>query len=113
MRNKPITALIENDTPILPWIVADCVIREIELYLWPDGSQGLRGPNTSDDLADKLADKANHIYQSNPHFRKAIQSKRGNYGRDYLYSFMRHWVASECISRGLKVPASFANGAPL
>lgn len=113
MRTQPIKTKIEDDTPIVPWIVADSVIREIERYLWPDGSQGLRGPSASNDLADILADKANRVYQHNPAFRKAIRSKRGNYGRDYLYSFMRHWVAGECLDRGIRVPASFANGAPI
>jgi hypothetical protein len=111
--SKPISTRIEDDTAILPWVVADCVIREIERYLWPKGDQGLRGPNASDDLADKLAEKANTVYQHNKRFRKAIRSKNGNYGRDYLYSFMRHWVAGECLDRGLSVPASFANGAPI
>jgi hypothetical protein len=112
MRDKTVTSLIEDDTPIMPWVVADSVIREIERYLWPTGDCGLRGPQSAEDLTEKLAGKANTIYQRNEQFRRKIRGN-GNAGRDYLYMFMRHWVAGECKDRGLKVPDSFANGLPI
>lgn len=99
---------IEDDTPLMPWVVADCVIRELEMYLYPKGDQGLRGPSASHDLADVLADKANTVYQRNPRFREWM---RGKHGRDYLYTFMRHWLSAEVKDRfGIRVPESFANG---
>ncbi|HSX23393.1 MAG TPA: hypothetical protein VLE97_11520 [Gaiellaceae bacterium] len=80
---------IEGDTPILPHIVADAVIGEIERCTPLELSAA-----EERDLADRLADRANAIYANNDRFRRKIRA-RGNAGRDALYAFMRHWIASE------------------
>jgi hypothetical protein len=106
--------LIEDETPILPWVVADAVISELETHL----ACSLRGPDCSHELADMLSDRANAIYQRNPQFRKRIRSNAdgGNAGRDWLYAFMRHWLTAEAIKRGIRrerIPAEFAIGKPI
>jgi hypothetical protein len=100
---------IEDDTPILPYVVADSVIGEVESYT---------GDEIPDKraLADHLADRADEVYQSDERFRRQIRAK-GNKGRDQLYVFMRHWLSSELKQHHpeifRKLPQSFWNGEPL
>lgn len=47
---------IEDDTPLMPAIVADCVITEIEAHIWPDHKEGLRNASIED-----YATKCRHI----------------------------------------------------
>lgn len=86
-QKKPI-GNIEDETPIMPWIVADSAIGDAQSHLPRD----VEIPN-SRDLADELSDYANKIYKRNERFRKKIRA-RGNSGRDTLFMFMRHWIAS-------------------
>lgn len=97
-------ASIENDTPLLPVVVADAVVREVEQF---GGELANR-----DSLVTILADKAETIYQNNPRFRRRI---RAVYGREYLYAFMRHWLTGELSGyvNGKKLPESFAVGGAL
>jgi hypothetical protein len=104
---------ISEETPILPVVVADAVIHELAYYLHGKGIE----LKVSDDLADKLADKAEHCYANNPAFRKRIRSKadQGRAGRDWLYAFMRHWLSAE-FPHGSEVwqnlPSDFCVGRP-
>ncbi len=77
---------IEDDTPIMPWIVADSALSDAQKYL------DKPIPNIRS-VADELSDFANDIYKHNERFRKQIRAS-GNRGRDTLYIFMRHWTAS-------------------
>jgi hypothetical protein len=99
---------IEQDTPILPYVIADSVIRELARYLHREHSIDL---DNAADLETALSSKADRCYQHNAFFAKRI---RGASGRDYLYAFMRHWLSAEvCDQRpGLryKIPARFMNG---
>lgn len=83
--------LIHTDTPIMPWIIAENVIHEFEMYT---------GVQLEDwqDIVDRLTAKAEQCYQHNEYFRKRLRSP-GNRGRDYLYSFMRHWLSGELKGR--------------
>ena len=105
---KPVGG-IEDDTSIMPHIVADSVISEVELYT------GIEVPDKRV-LADHLADRADDVYKNDERFRGQIRAK-GNRGRDQLYVFMRHWLSSELKKHHpeifQKLPASFANGEPL
>jgi hypothetical protein len=76
---------IESDTPIVPFIVAECVAYE-----------AARLTKTDSPLAfvQFLAERAESIYAANPQFRKLINA-RGDSGRDTLYMFMRHWISAE------------------
>lgn len=102
---------IEDDTPILPHVVADVVISEVERCFPLKMSD-----RESRALADKLADRADRVYQVNEQFRRQIRA-RGDRGRDTLYAFTRHWLASELrrTRRGVfdQLPSDFRMGAPL
>lgn len=88
-KTSRIVGRIEDDTPILPHIVADAVIGEVERCTPLELSTA-----EERDLADRLADRANAVYAKNDRFRRKIRG-RGDLGRDALYAFMRHWLASE------------------
>jgi hypothetical protein len=77
---------IETDTPILPFVVADSVVREVGGYLNWEYPQ-------DDSVQTYLADYAERVYAHNPMFAKRINTRRAEIGRDTLYAFMRHWMA--------------------
>lgn len=88
---------IENETPIMPWIVADTIIDEVVWYLSKHGiyeAEANRIYERKDDLANWLTNYANTVYKHNASWRKKIKA-HGNKGRDTLYAFMRHWLASD------------------
>jgi hypothetical protein len=104
---------IDEETVILPVVVAEAVIHELAFYLHGRGI----ALDVNDTLADKLADRAEHCYAVNPAFRKRIRSQadQGRAGRDWLYAFMRHWLSAEFphgseIHRNL--PYNFCIGRP-
>ena len=81
---------IEIDTPIVPEAVAETVTMEIENAVNGSPLEPLAfGPA----LIRYLVVHAKETYQSNLQFRRKIRA-RGDKGRDYLYTFMRHWAAS-------------------
>ena len=101
---------IYRDTPMIPIAVADGVLNEVQSCYplgLPDGGRA---------MADRLADKAEKVYAANADFRSRLRA-RGNAGRDYLWSFMRHWSASEirkcCPSVFRQLPDDFKVGHPL
>ena len=81
---------IEDETALLPHVIADSVIRELFL-LARDTYAAMPTLSETEDAVTYLTDYAETVYQANPDWRKKI--KRGMSGRDYLYSFMRHWLA--------------------
>jgi len=102
---------IQDDTPIVPHIVADTVINEVErCFPLNMGRVEARA------LADKLADRANLVYKKDENFRRRIRG-RGNSGRDMLYAFMRHWLTAELAKSRpdiyRRLPSDFAVGQPL
>jgi hypothetical protein len=86
---------IENDTPILPFIVAAKPVAEWAEFL---EEHGVTPWLSEAEAIDYLAAKAEAIYAENPSFAKLIRS-RGNKGRDSLAAFMRHWIAAEELGR--------------
>jgi hypothetical protein len=89
--NKKPNAAIEGRTAILPYVVADCVLGELERYF------GGTPFAARDAIAEKLYEKAQACYQSKgSQFQKKVDSKAG---RDYLYTFMRHWLSGEIKDR--------------
>ena len=76
---------IENDTAILPEVVAEQVVEELENAI------GTVLPNRRS-LMNSLTIRANRTFTASASFRKRI-SARGERGRDSLYAFMRHWLA--------------------
>jgi hypothetical protein len=98
---------IDWDTPIIPHIVAEGVCEEVTVWLQsPLPRRWVR----------ELAAYANTVYAHNDRFRRRIHGA-GNLGRDYLWMFMRHWLASMLRQRRpqlhARLPASFNIGQPL
>jgi hypothetical protein len=104
---------IGEDTPIMPAVVADCVVDELLRFV---GSEAFTRLGIHRELADKLAQRAEEVYLHNATWRKLIRS-RGNRGRDALYSFMRHWMADHIARTDTalyaRFPAGYSTGAPL
>jgi hypothetical protein len=65
---------------------------------------------------DDLAKRAEATYAANESFRKIIKS-RGDRGRDSLYAFMRHWLASDLHKNSPRIyarlPGEFSLGHPI
>lgn len=99
--------MIADETVILPEVIADAVVGELARHF--HFKLGVDLPNT-DVLAAKLADKAERHYAANPKFRAKVK-KNNTFGRDWHYTFMRHWLAAEL--KDSRVPYSFANGEAL
>ena len=99
-------AQMQHETALAPHVVADCVIREVEAAV---GVQITNGR----ELADALAYRAEYIYFHNKRWAGLLRRKDG---REWLYAFMRHWLASELLTNHpeiyRKLHYSFANGAP-
>lgn len=112
-RKKTATKIgrIEDDTPILPYAVADSVINEVDRCVPLNMSIGEQRA-----LVDKLADHADAVYSRNEGFRKKIRG-HGDTGRDHLYAFMRHWLSAELKKSRPAVfdqlPQSFMSGEEL
>lgn len=95
--------MIVNDTPIIPWVVADMVINKIAVYISERSEctkcdecdcPGCRLYSQKDKLIDFLVAKANIIYEKNVNFAKLIRSNN-NKGLEALCSFMSHWLVAE------------------
>ena len=98
---------IETDTPLLPRFIAEAVVAD---------AGGFLKTELPEDFARRLAERAEHLYRVNSDVRRKLRAK-GNAGRDYLYSFMRHWlhglIKAELPGLVVRFPASFALGPPL
>ncbi|MGD0261086.1 MAG: hypothetical protein ABSD29_14830 [Verrucomicrobiota bacterium] len=75
---------LERDTQLMPWLIADTVCGEVSRFL------GVEIPARYSDWLDA---KAERCYANHRHFRKLMRG-RGNAPRDWLYAFMRHWLAA-------------------
>lgn len=83
---------IETDTPILPYVIADNVVRELCQWMYETHQVCLMPGDQSNIASEYLAEFAEQIYKHNDHFRGKVKAK-SNRGRDMLYVFMRHWLA--------------------
>lgn len=95
--------MIEDDTPIVPWLVADTVVRKVIRIVCEESGctkrdkcicQGCRFASFGGELSDFLVDKADTIYENNAVFAKKIRSSEMK-GLELLYIFMEHWLAGE------------------
>jgi hypothetical protein len=75
---------LERDTQLMPWLIADSVCGEVSGFL------GVEIPARYSDWLDA---KAERCYARHDHFRKLMRG-RGNAPRNWLYAFMRHWLAA-------------------
>lgn len=78
-----IQALWEK-TALLPSVVADTVLNEVEAFLNQDLPK---------EWSKRLEEKANTVWEHNRTWRRKMLRASGNSGRDMLYMFMRHWLA--------------------
>ena len=97
---------IETDTPLLPFVIAEAVVQEAQVFLQCELPEG---------CAVRLAAKAEHLYEANRDVRRKLRAA-GNAGREYLYAFMRHWLygllKAEQPRLAARLPERFANGLP-
>jgi hypothetical protein len=75
---------LERDTQLMPWLIADSVCDEVSRFL------GVEIPARFSDWLDA---KAERCYANHRHFRKLMRG-RGDAPCDWLYAFMRHWLAA-------------------
>ena len=106
--SKPIRR-IDEETAILPNVIAESVVAELDLYLLCTHKRGLIDHPR---YAQILIDRAERIYKARPDLRSRFR-KNNTFGRDWLYCFMRHWLTAELKDFSQYIPASFANGEPL
>lgn len=98
---------IQSDTPIRPQIIALCVWEEAGLWL---------GETLPRRWVRELAAEANTVYANNERFRRRIQGKH-SHGRDYLWMFMRHWLAAKLWEHRpqlySRLPSAYSTGKDL
>jgi len=90
----------------MPWLIADSVIYEASVFL---------DTELPSEWSDWLDQRAERCYAKNAHFRRIVR-RRGNGGRDALYRFFRHWLASRLRRErhGLfrRLPRDYVVGVP-
>lgn len=82
---------IEDDTGIVTMVLAEAVVEKAAALLGP--------AINNQELSGYLVGHADAVYETNPRFRKEIQSEadHGNSGRDTLFAYMQHWVSSKIL----------------
>lgn len=101
---------IEAATDLVPLWVAESVVHEAAA--WLDTGLPAEWPAA-------LAAKAERCFAGHRQFHRLIRARgnSGNAGRDNLWKFMRHWLASrlarERRSLYRQLPESYALGMPL
>src|SRR5437879_3212476 len=98
---------ILSKTPIVPLAIA--------IAVWEEASVWLDAPLPRSWITT-LAERAEAIYAHNARFRSVI-NRRGNAGRDWLWSFTRHWLAGLLIKHrpalAARLPSAYKIGRPL
>jgi hypothetical protein len=96
---------IEAETILLTCLIADRVVQELSRFLGVDLDTG------DHELANKLIERAERIYEANPRFRRSMKQRSG---RDDLYMWMRHWLSGEVSDcrpdLSLRIPDDFKRG---
>src|SRR5438876_3655138 len=98
---------IELDTPIVPSAIAEAVVEEAGVWLGqPLPRRWIR----------ELTAYATAVYAHNPSFRRRVRGQ-GTTGRDYLWAFVRHWLAGLMWERRpqlhARLPNTYCVGHPL
>jgi hypothetical protein len=75
---------IEWCLPLIPHVVAESVVEEASVWL---------GEELPWQWVPRLARRTEVIAWHNPRFRRLL-GRPGNAGRDWLWAFMRHWLAA-------------------
>ena len=103
----PGPARIEDDTPIVPHAIASAVWEEAGAWL---------GEELPREWRARLNERAEALYASNARVRRRLRGS-GNGGRDWLWTFMRHWLTALIWQHRpdlhARLPAGFSVGHPL
>jgi hypothetical protein len=95
---------IMRDTPLVPRAAAEQVLDE---------ASRLVHKHLPRDWAEMLAQRAEATYENGIRFRRRIQSL-GDEGREWLWAFMRHWLAALILKERpdlfRKLPIGYAAG---
>lgn len=98
---------IASDTGLPPGFIAWCVWDEAGAWL---------GQALPRRWLRELVTQANTVYVRCGRFRSSVRGT-GDRGRDYLWMFMRHWLAAKLKQHRphlhARMPASYNVGAPL
>lgn len=99
MPKKKSFRTIGEDTAIMPDLIAEAVVEIANRLLGGSSPDGVFDERDIGIYIGRLAEQAETLYASNTDFRKKIRSNanHGNAGRDYLYAFMQHWLASRLL----------------
>ena len=108
MMKTPKKINFEDETSIIPEVVAESVFEELEHWL---------GAELPKPWIDELALRARTIYSHNPRFRARIRRSSGPFGcagRDTLFAFMRHWLGALLMKQDYNLfrhlPVTYASG---
>ena len=100
----PGPARIEQETPLVPQAVATAVWEEASVWL---------GEELPRAWLIRLTERAEAVYASNPRVRRRLRGP-GNGGRDWLWTFTRHWLAAliwkQRPALHSRLPASYSVG---
>jgi len=120
LNGKPIEPFPEEsalvrEACLMPYIVADHVICELVRYLDLQTTAGSALPGRlyamREGLSESLAKRAEACYAANrrDRFGKLL---RGRNGRDWIRTFMRHWLSAELIDTPFfqLIPDDFKRG---
>lgn len=97
---------IERQTELMPWLIADSVLGEAIRWLHTD---------LPPEWADWLDARAERCFARHRQFHRLISARTA--GRENLYKFMRHWLASRLARERRRLfdrlPRDYALGCPL
>jgi hypothetical protein len=98
---------LARDTPLIAIAAARQVVEEVSVFL---------GVSLPAAFAAGLAHRATRAFAHSSSFRKKV-ARHGDTGRDYLYLFLRHWLAARLHTEHpnlyAQLPRDFAIGVPL
>ena len=93
--------MISDETPILTVVISEIILGEALKF----------APHFNKTSAQaELCYRAETCFENNKIFRKRIKSKNG---REYMHSFMRHWLAAHLLKNGVSretIPLQWSNG---
>lgn len=105
-----------TQTGLMPVVVLDALVDEVVsvFQLEPQLAQGVYASLRDEDVIAYVSGRSALVFENNEQFRKAMLAPDP---RPHYYSFMRHWIAGVFRERFpalfRRLPAGFANGAPL
>jgi len=98
---------LELETPLAAHVAAEAVLEEAQAYLNAELPRA---------WIAALSRRAQLHYANHPRFRKRLRSS-GDKSREWLYAFMRHWLAARILKARpdlhAKLPDRYNVGEPL